>query len=134
MEISTKDHFQLTFRYLQVMAIQLASALQEHGVTDESQEREIIQSFLFNVCSGWDQYYITDPTCSREKVRPSMCFLQGEEEVIVPTGEDDFHELACYGAVESVFEPTDPNNDLNFVWDNGANGDIPFSKMFEENG
>jgi hypothetical protein len=129
MHFSTKDHGALAYRYMQVLAVQLASALDEHGISDAGLQRKVVESFLFSVGVGWDQFYITDFASKREKVRPAICFIDGDRETIVPGGDGGFHELAPFGVAASVFEPEDPASDLEFVYDNGANGDVPFSKQ-----
>jgi hypothetical protein len=126
---TSKDHSMLAFRYMQVLAVELATVLHNQGVTDVAVQREIVESFLFGMAVGWDQYYITDFKTGRSRVRPAICFRDGNQELIVPHPDEEFHEGAPFAATRSVFEPNEPDSDLEFVYDNGINGDVPYSKQ-----
>lgn len=133
MPTSTKDHRTITFRYMQVLAFELATILNDHGITGLAIQRKIVESFLFGMGVGWDQFYITDFSTGRTRVRPAICFRQESGELIVADPEEEFHHWAPFEANESVFEPDDSGSDLDFVYDNGSNGEIPFSTRLRSN-
>ena len=129
MKTSTKDHSVLASRYMQVLAVELAVILEDHGVSDPETRRKIVESFLFGMAVGWDQYYVTDFATGRAKARPAVCFRFADGEFVVPDGQEEFHEWAPFQATASIFDPDNPDSDLDFVYDNGINGEVPYSKQ-----
>ncbi len=112
-------HFDLTFRYFQLTAINLIDAMQKQGIVDQEKIRQILEEFIFAQTSNLDQYYIKTDSDSSQKYYPSICFRDTELEEcvqnwILPDGYDDFHATLPFGVVDSIFEPDDGKIGLTY--------------------
>jgi hypothetical protein len=122
LKADTQNHFDLTYRYLQVLAIELRVALHNQGVHDPAAQQKILETFLFSVAMSWDARCLEDRKARKGRWHPTPCFrdsAQPEEAsvIVVPDGADSFHEMAVFNAVEDAMAIHDPQRDWHFKYD-----------------
>ena len=125
MKITTEHHFDLTYRFFQVQALNLISALTESGISDPEKITSIIEAFIFSMADNLDESFIRDKKLSDKPYYPMVCFRDREQvdeatEVVIPDGHDAFHETLPFGIVNDVLASGDRK--LGFTFGNGAFG------------
>ena len=106
---------------MQIVAVNLIEALEKNGVDDREKIKEIVESFLFSYGSEFDGYYVRENNDDTRKMYPFVGFRNTESikeatEIVIPDGEDSFHETMPFGVAESLF---DKNSDaLDFIHGN----------------
>ncbi|MHC4216647.1 MAG: hypothetical protein ACYSWP_25150 [Planctomycetota bacterium] len=109
MKILTEHHFDLTYRFLEVQGLHLLKALSENGINDQNQIRSILSAFLFGLAEDLDESFIRDKELGDSPFYPTVCFRDREnidesEELVIPDGEDLFHETMPFGIEDDLFE------------------------------
>jgi extradiol dioxygenase family protein len=136
LNVDSKSHYALTYRYLQVLAVELRAALHQQGVRDVGVQQKILETFLFGVAMSWDDGCIEDNGSRAGTWHPTPCFRDSKEmgesrTMIVPDGADAFHEMAVFGAVEDAFALDDPERDWKFTYDGVDGSKLLFSRLDE---
>jgi len=121
LKLDSKKHFDLAYRYLQVLAVELRAALHQQGILDVGVQQKILETFLFSVAMSWDDYYIEDRASRKGMWHPTPCFRDSTEvaessTLVLPDGADAFHELAVFDAVEDAFALDDPARNWRFKY------------------
>jgi hypothetical protein len=121
MKITTDNHFHLVYRFFELMAVHIIKQIANNKITDEEQLKTAIVNFLSDVAIDLDQFYIKDKEIADKKFYPMICFRDTEyvkesQEIVIPDGEDLFHETMPYGVGEDVFEMREKK--LGFTYGN----------------
>ena len=137
LKIDSKKHYALTYRYFQVLAVELRAALHQEGVQDQTVQQKILEAFLFSVAMSWDDGCIEDPELRRGAWHPTPCFRDSKEisestKLVIPDGADSFHEMAVFGAIEDAFAIDDPERDWKFKYDGVEGSHLLSTRLSEE--
>lgn len=137
LKVDSDKHYALTYRYFQVLAVELRAALQEQGIQDVSVQQKILETFLFSVAMSWDVGCIEDNDSRKGTWRPTPCFRDSKEigestVLVVPDGADAFHEMAVFGAVKDAFEPDDPKHNWKFTYDGIEGPELLSTRLSDE--
>jgi hypothetical protein len=127
--IDSEAHYALTYRFLQVIGVELRAALHINGVQDSDQQRKILERFLFDLATSWDNGCIKDADSRPGYWYPTPCFRDDVEAgraktLVVPDGADAFHEMAALSVVEDLFAMDDPEKDWKFEYDEVAGAEL----------
>jgi hypothetical protein len=119
MKITTDNHFGLVYRFFEVTAIHIIKEIHNKNITDEEQLKTILSNILSSMAIDLDQYYIKDKEIGDKKFYPMICFRDNEDitesqEIIIPDGNDAFHETMPYGVADDVFEIREKKLGFNY--------------------
>jgi len=121
MKIISDNHYKLVYRYFEVMALHIIDVLKKNRIENEEQFKEMLKCLLSSAAIDLDQYYIRDKELGDKKFYPMICFRDKEyvkeaQEIVIPDGADDFHDMLPYGVVDDVFEMREKK--LGFTYGN----------------
>ena len=137
LKVDSDKHYALTYRYLQVLAVELRAALQRQGINDVTAQQKVLETFLFSVAMSWDDGCIEDDDSRKGAWHPTPCFRDSKEigestVLVVPDGADSFHEMAVFGAVEDAFAVDNPEHDWKFTYDGIEGPELLSARLSDE--
>jgi hypothetical protein len=121
MKIKTDNHFDLVYRFFELMAVHIIKQIADNKISDEEQLKTMVIQFISDVAIDLDQFYIKDKEIGNKKFYPMICFRDTEyinesQEIVIPDGNDLFHETLPYGVGDDVFEMS--KKKLGFIYGN----------------